>query len=171
MDDQSDFRDAIFHGGKNLVERHNDVIEFFRRFAEPELQGEKRAGHGSRHGDFFLRNFFARKFLFRHEYRAVTVAHARTAGQERVFVADVGVGVNADSGNVEFATRGAFVQRLDVLQNVLKTEAVRGNQILRQRVKHEGIVRVGRVAKGQRRWLHPRKLNHALRSVTTRRLR
>jgi len=37
----------------------------------------------------------------------------------------------------EFAARGALVQRLDVLQNVLEPEAVRRDQILRQRVKHE----------------------------------
>ena len=56
---------------------------------------------------------------------------------------DVGVGVDADGGNVEFAARGALVQRLDVLQNVLEAEAVRGNQILRQRVKHEGVIGSG----------------------------
>jgi len=64
--------------------------------------------------------------------------------------------------------RGALVERLDVLQNVLEAEAVRGNQIPGQRVKHEGVIRVGRVAERQRRLFHPRKLNHAARSVTTR---
>ena len=156
--------DAIFHGGKNLVERHDDVIEFLRRFAEPELQRQKRAGHGSRHGDFFLRDFLAGKFLFCHEHRAVAVAHARAAGQQRVFVGDVGVGVDADGGNVEFAARGALVQRLDVLQDVLKMKTVRRNQILRERVKHEGVIRVGRMAERQSRFFHPRKLNHAARS-------
>ena len=59
VNDESNFGNAVFHGGKNLVERHDDVIEFLRRFAEPELQRQKRAGHGAGHGDFFLRNFLA----------------------------------------------------------------------------------------------------------------
>jgi len=37
----------------------------------------------------------------------------------------VGVGVEADGSDVEFAARGAFVQRLDILQNMLETVAVR----------------------------------------------
>ena len=137
--------------------------------AQPELQRQKRAGHGAGHGDFFLRHLRPGKFLFRHQHRAVTVAHARAAGQQRVFVAHVGVGVDADGGDVEFAARGALVQRLDVLQNVLEPEAVRRNQTLRQRVKHEGVVGVGRMAERQRRWLHGRRLNHPARTVTMRR--
>jgi hypothetical protein len=78
--------------------------------------------------------------------------------------------VDADGGNVEFAARGALVQSLDVLQNVLKMKTVRGNQIFRERIKHEGVVRVGRMTKSQSRFFHPRKLNHAARAVTTRSL-
>ena len=61
VNDQADFGRAIFDGGKNLVERHDDVIEFLRRFAEPELQRQKRAGHGSGHGDFFFQRFLRGK--------------------------------------------------------------------------------------------------------------
>jgi hypothetical protein len=66
--------------------------------------------------------------------------------------------VDADGGNVEFAARGAFVERLDVLQNMLETEAVRRNQIFRQRVKHEGVIGVGRMAERQSRLLHRQKI-------------
>ena len=124
VNDEADIGRAAFHGLKNLIERHDNVIEFLRRFAEPELQGKECAGHGSRHGNLFLGNFFARKLLFCHEHRAIAVAHARAAGQQGVFVGNVGVGVDADGGDVEFAARGAFVQRLDVLQNVLKMKTV-----------------------------------------------
>ena len=141
---------------------------FAARVAQPELQGKKRAGHGAGHGDFFLRNLRLGKLLFRHEHRAVTIAHARAAGQQRVFIAHMGIGVDADGGDVEFAARGALVQRLDVLQNVLEPEAVRRDQVLRQRVKHEGVVGVRRVAERQRRLLHERSLNHAARTVTMR---
>ncbi len=88
------------------------------------------------------------------EYWTIAVAHARAAGQQRVLVTDVGVGVEADGGDIEFAARGTFVERLDILQNVLEAEAVRGNQILRQRIKHESVIGIGRVAKRQRCLLH-----------------
>jgi len=65
-------------------------------------------------------------------------------------------GVNAHGGNIQLPARGALVQRLDVLQNMLESEPVRGNQVLRQRVKHEGIVRVGRMAQSQSRLLYHR---------------
>ena len=69
--------------------------------------------------------------------------------------------MDADGGDVEFAARGALVQRLDVLQNVFEAEAVRRDQTLRQRVKHEGVVGVRRMAERQRRLLHERSLDHA----------
>jgi len=74
--------------------------------------------------------------------------------------------VDADGGDVEFAARGSFVERLDVLQDVLETEAVRGDQILREGIKHEGVIGVGRMSKRQGRLLHRRKLNDAARGVT-----
>ena len=61
MDDEAHVRRAGADRLKNLIEGHHDVIrssEFdvrVRRFfaAQPELQGQKRAGHGAGHGDFF----------------------------------------------------------------------------------------------------------------------
>ena len=54
-----------------------------------------------------------------------------------------------DRGDVQFAARGALVQRLDVLQDVLELPAARVDLVLRERVKHEGVVRIGRVAEGE----------------------
>src|ERR1019366_3545687 len=45
MNNEANFSHAIFYRRKNLVERHDDVIEFLRWFAEPELQRQKSAGH------------------------------------------------------------------------------------------------------------------------------
>ena len=39
-------------------------------------------------------------------------------------VRDMGIGMNADGGNVQFTAGGAFVERLDVLQEVLKLKTV-----------------------------------------------
>jgi len=59
--------------------------------------------------------------------------------------------MQADRTDVQFAAGGALVQCLDVLQNMLEPETLRWNQILRQRVEHESIIRIGRVTQRQRR--------------------
>jgi hypothetical protein len=89
-----------------------------------------------------MRDILAAEARFGHQHRAVAVAHAGAAGQQRVERADVSIGVNADRGDVQLASRGQFVQRLDVAQNMLELEAARRNQFLGQPIKHEGIVRV-----------------------------
>src|SRR5205809_6183991 len=74
-------------------------------------------------------------------------------------IAHGSVGMEADGGDVELAARGPFVERLDVLQNVLETVAARRNQSLCQAIKHEGIVRIGRMAQRQSALRHARKSN------------
>src|SRR6185503_14826476 len=53
-------------------------------------------------------------------------------------------------------------ERLDVLEDMLEAEAVRGNQLLRQPVEHEGIVGVGRVAEGEGALNHAPRLSEAV---------
>jgi hypothetical protein len=57
--------------------------------------------------------------------------------------------MNADCGNIEFAPGGAFVQGLDILEDVLEKQTVSDDQPLSEAVKHERVVRIGRVAEGQ----------------------
>ena len=63
-------------------------------------------------------------------------------GQERILVADMRVGMDADRGDVEFPAGGALVQGLDVLEDVLELIPARRDQVLRQGIKHEGVVRI-----------------------------
>ena len=70
--------------------------------------------------------------------------------------------MNADRRDVQFAPRGALVERLDVLEDVLEFETMRWNQLVRQGVEHERIVRVGRVAERERSISHGRKLSVGL---------
>src|SRR5687767_15868522 len=53
--------------------------------------------------------------------------------------------MNRDRRNVQLAAERALVQSLNVLESMLKTVAAQVNLVLRHRVKHEGIVRVGGV--------------------------
>jgi hypothetical protein len=62
--------------------------------------------------------------------------------------------VDADRGDVQFTARGALVERLDVLQDVFKAPAVRWDKFFRQRVEHEGVIRVRRMPERQRALCH-----------------
>jgi len=149
VNDQADVCFSGLYGVEDLVEGNNDVIDFTRALLQPKLQREKRAGHGAGDGDGAPGDFVAGKFLFCDEHRSVAVAHARATGQERVFVAYIGVGMNADRGDVEFAARGALVEGLDVLEDVFETEVGGWDEIFRQGIEHERIIRIGRMAEGE----------------------
>ena len=82
------------------------------------------------------------------KHRAVSVAHARAAGQESVFIENVGQSVNGDSCDIQLSPRGALVQGLDILENVLESIAVLVDLVGRHGVKHESVIGIGRVAQG-----------------------
>jgi hypothetical protein len=71
--------------------------------------------------------------------------------------------MNADRRDVQFAARGPFIEGLDVLQDVLEAEAVGRDQFVGQPVKHERIVRVGRVAERQGGLRHAGRLTRSRR--------
>ena len=108
------------------------------------------------HRNLFPADLFFAETLLRHEDWAVPIPHAGSAGQERVFVAHIGIRVNADRGNIEFTPKGAFVKCLDVLEYVLELEIISRYQTFCQPVKHERIVRVRRVAERKSTWHHGR---------------
>ena len=81
-----------------------------------------------------------------HDHRAVVVPHARPAGAKDVLVGQVGIGVQAEGRQLQFAREGPAVERLDIDQLVLEAEAARVDLVLRQGVEHERVVGVGAVA-------------------------
>ena len=80
------------------------------------------------------------------EHRPISVAHARAARKERVSIADVSVSVDRNRGDVQFAAHGALVECLNVFELVLKTIPAQIDFVLRHRVKHEGVVWIGRMS-------------------------
>ena len=145
MNDQASLRLAGVDGLENLVKRNDDKIDFFRRQLQPELQGQKSAGHRPRHGNFHAGQFGPAERFFGHEHRPVTVAHARPARQQGILPADKSVGMNANGRDVQFASRGPLVERLDVLQNMLELKAMGRNQALGQGIEHESVIGIGRM--------------------------
>ena len=152
-----DRRPAGSHRVENLIERHDDVLEF----AEEKLEREISARHFARHRDqaaaqpvahLVRRAADGRALVGRHQHRPVAVAHARAAGQQRVAIAHVGVGVDRDRRDVQLAAQGALVQRLDVLEPMLEAIAAQIDLVFRHRVKHEGVIGIGRMAQGENAW-------------------
>ena len=68
-------------------------------------------------------------------FRSPRSAAERTGAHPRV-------GGNADGRNIQLAPSSPFVERLDVLQDVLEAKAVRRDALFRQAEEHEGVVRV-----------------------------
>ena len=146
MNDQAHIGLPSLDRCKNLIKRHHHIVNLRFRPAEPQLQRQKRTGHFTGHGNLFAGDFLFRIMLLGYQHRAVSVAHTRPAGQQGVLIAHISVGVNADGADIQLAARGALVERLDILQNVFKGVPARINQILCQRIKHKGIVRIRRMA-------------------------
>jgi hypothetical protein len=120
MDDQPRLRLAGTDRLKNPVKRNDDKIDFVRGQLQPQLQRQKRARHRPRHGDFDWGKISPAERRFRHQHWPIAVAHARAAGQQRVFIAHIRIRVKADRRYIQFAARGPLIERLDVLQNMFK---------------------------------------------------
>jgi hypothetical protein len=73
-------------------------------------------------------------------------------GKQGVLVEQVGVGVDADGGDLKLAVEGAAVERLDVLQLVAKVAVPGVELVVGQGVEHEGVVGVRAVADADQLW-------------------
>ena len=123
VDDQPGVEFAGRDRGDDLVERHDFVREIV---AEQQLQGRETPSSSCR----ARRSSCDVKFVDRHRLAEPrpsgrSVAHAAAAGQQRVLVEQVGVGVDADGGHFQFAAQCPAIERLDVLQFVLELEIAR----------------------------------------------
>ena len=144
-----------FHRLEDLIEGDDDVIEF----AEIKLQRQVCARHPARDrdrpvsepgADFFVRRIGARTFASGGDHHgAVAIAHAGAAGQKGIPVAHIGKGVNRDRGNVQLAAKRSLVQRLNIFEPMLEAITAQVDLVFRHRVKHEGVIRVGRMAQGE----------------------
>ena len=105
---------------------------------------------------FPFRSPTVRPLPLRAQHGAVTVAHAAARGQERVFVEQVGVGVDRDGRDVQLAAHGPLVERLDVLENVLEAVLAGFDLVVGECPEHEGVVGIGTVAQRQMHRFNPR---------------
>src|SRR5208337_3961530 len=112
---------------------------------EGEIGGGERAGDG----DFDAAQILGGERAGGDDHGTVALADAAAAAHQSVVVLEVGVGVEADGGDVvESVVAGAQVEGLDVGEGV--SEAIAGDADLvgGQAVKHEGVIGVGTVGDG-----------------------
>ena len=121
-----------------------------------KLKCEKRTGHAPRDSDGATAQHLAsvdifigcwvlgvRRWMFPHNDRPVSIAHARATGQQRVFVRDIRIRVNRDRGNMQLAAPRPLIQRLNVVQPMFEPVTAEIDLIFRDRVEHERVVGVG----------------------------
>ena len=116
------------------------------RVAEQQLQREKRRCQRAGDGDLLTSQISDPHRLASDDHWAVVVSHARAASTQSVLVGDVGVAVQADGGQFEFAALRSVIQRFDVLQGVREAIVSGRDFVVRQRMKHEGVIRVRAVS-------------------------
>ena len=131
---------------EDLVERH-DMRAHVRL---EHLEGEVRGGHLTRDRDGLPLQLTWRKRALRNQARTVALAHRGAVGEERVLVRDVRISMNRNRRHLQLAVHGAAVQRLDVLKLVNELEIAGIDQVIGERVKHEGVVGVGRMGDADR---------------------
>ena len=127
---------------QNLIEGMHFIAE---RIAEQKLEGQKRRRQRPRHGDPFAFEAGDVSGLASHHHRAVIIAHAGPARTQSVLVGDERIAVQADRRQFELTSKGPVVERLDVLQGVMKSIPAGIDLIVGQGMKHECVVRVGTV--------------------------
>ena len=158
VDDESGVGFSVADIGGDLIEGDDDGGEGFGGFSEAELEGEEGGGELAGDGDGASGVFQGVEGSAGtcDEHGAVAVAHRAADAGEGVTIGDVGIGVDGDGGDFEFGVAGALVECLDVLEDVLKAIWPGGDEVLRQGVKHEGVVGVWGMAELKKHGVHRR---------------
>jgi len=139
VDDESGIELACNDGGDDLVEGNSDGLHV----GAEELQGKIGRGESSGDGDACLLDLVVRELARRYHHGAVPLAHRTAACHQGVGLLQVGIGVEADGGDiVKGVVDGALVQRLDVGERVRELEAGNTHLVSGEAIEHEGVVGV-----------------------------
>jgi hypothetical protein len=109
-------------------------------------QREIRRRQRPRHRDGFAAKLVERHRLTRHDHRPVAIPHARPARAQGVQVGEIGVAVQANGRQFEFARECTAIERLDVDQLVRELKLAGVDLAVGKGVEHERVVGVGAVA-------------------------
>src|SRR5438093_4306575 len=104
VDDQAGVIAALGNRGEDAVKwNHKETIITLRAESIGQQQSQSQIGSGqsawnSDRGSPQVRD---REWVLGHDHGTIFVAHAAAAGQERAFVEEISVGMNADGGYVQ----------------------------------------------------------------------
>ena len=113
-----------FYRVEDLIERHDDVREFSEINLQREIQRSSSGPEPQLCASQATPNFVVRTERWSFEcdnHRAISIAHARAARQQRVALAYIGVGVNRDCRDVKFTAHRALIQRLNVFEPMFES--------------------------------------------------
>ena len=75
-----------------------------------------------------------------HHHGAITIADARSGGEQDVLIRDVWIGVIGDGAQLVFALAGFLIQRLDVFEHMPEGEQGAPDFPGSERVEHIGVI-------------------------------
>ena len=81
--------------------------------------------------------------MFSDNDRPVSIAHARPARQQRVVLSHVRIRMNRDGGDMQLAAPRPLIQRLNIFQGMVEPITTEVDFILRHRIEHERVIRIG----------------------------
>src|SRR6266496_6305888 len=74
---------------------------------------------------------------------------SRPARQQRVILGHVRIRVNGDRGNMQLAAPRPLIERLNIFQAMIEAVTTEVDFILRHRIEHERVIRVGGMTQGK----------------------
>ena len=145
VDDETGVEVAGQDLGDDLVEGDGDGFDI----GVEDFERQVGRGEGSGDGDLEFADLFGGQRLGGDDHGAVALSDAATAAHQGVRVLEVGVGVEADGGDVvEGLFAGAAVEGFDVAEGVVEAVAGDADLVGGQAVEHEGVVGVGTMGDG-----------------------
>src|SRR5262249_39115352 len=129
---------------EDFIKGHDHMLKVAAktRFSQAQAQREVGSCQGSGDGNGSAAERLDRSRLAGDDHGAGSVGHARAARAQDVLVSQVGVSMQAECRQFEFARKGPPVERFDIDKLMFKTVWSAVDLIFGESVEHEGIVRV-----------------------------
>src|ERR1035437_1062585 len=145
MDDEAGIVGSGQNRGDDLVEGHGLGLDG----RIEDFQGQIGGGEGAGDGDLDFAQVLEVERATGDDHGAVALTNAAAAAHQGVVLLQVGVGVEADGGDVEEGLLlGAAVEGLDVAEGVREPVARDADLVGGQAIEHEGVIGVGTMGDG-----------------------
>jgi len=141
MDKEPSFDDVVANSLDDFVERHDHRLKVRRKEPQGEIGGGFQAGYT----DALAFEFVGFHGCRRNDDWAITLAKARAAVEQEVFVAEKGVSGEAKGCHVIGFRQCGFIERLNVGKHVGVLVTWGGQFVSGQRIEHKSVVGIRRM--------------------------